>query len=406
MPRLTPGADGTRRWPVISALGVIMIFTWGTSYYLMAVLARPIAAETGWSLTAVTGALSLGLLVAGLVSPVIGRQIATHGGRRVLAAGCAVLAAGLGLVAVAPVLWVFWLGWALIGLGMAAGLYDPAFSTLGRLYGQEARGAITALTLWGGFASTVCWPLSAALLEAWGWRGVAGAYAALHLCVTLPLALLAIPRAAPLPPPDPATPPDAPLTGPERRVLAILAAMLVVHGLVVVNLTTWLFTFLGAQGVALAAAVGLGALMGPAQVGARVVEMAGRGRHHPIWTLTASAGSVATGLVLLALDAGIAGAAILCFGAGNGLWSIARGALPLAVFGPRRYPALMGRLARPALLSQAAAPLLGAVVIQSQGAPATLTGLAALGLLNLVLLALLWRAIPRVRPLAKPASLP
>jgi MFS family permease len=176
---MTTAVPTARRWPVISALGVVMIFTWGSTYYLMTVLAAPIAADTGWSLGSITGALSAGLLVAGLASPPVGRMIARQGGRPVLAAGCAMIAAGLFVIAAAPALWVFWAGWLILGLGMAAGLYDPAFASLGRLYGQEARGAITLLTLWGGFASTVCWPLSAFMLDLWGWRGVAAAYAAI-----------------------------------------------------------------------------------------------------------------------------------------------------------------------------------------------------------------------------------
>jgi len=149
------------RWPIISALGVVQIFAWGSSYYLLAVLAAPIAADTGWPLAWIVGALSLGLLAAGIVSPRVGDAIGQHGGRPVLAAACLLLAAGLVMLAAAPSLWVFVAGWVVLGLGMGAGLYDAAFATLGGYYGHSARSAITTLTLWGGFASTVCWPLSA-----------------------------------------------------------------------------------------------------------------------------------------------------------------------------------------------------------------------------------------------------
>jgi MFS family permease len=392
---MTTAVPASRRWPVISALGVVMIFTWGSTYYLMTVLAAPIAADTGWSLGSITGALSAGLLVAGLASPRVGRAISRHGGRPVLAAGCAMIAAGLLVIAVAPALWVFWAGWLILGLGMAAGLYDPAFAALGRLYGAEARGAITVLTLWGGFASTVCWPLSAFMLELWGWRGVAAAYAAIHLVVTLPLVLAAIPGAGGGDRPAARTTPEVALSGPERLVFGLMAAMLVLNGLMVVNISIWLFAFLQAQGLSLATAVALGTLIGPAQVGARVLEMAGRGRHHPIWTLAASTVAIAAGLVLLALDLGIAGAALVLYGGGNGLFSIARGALPLAVFGAARYPDLMGRLARPSLLAQAAAPALGAWLIGIAGTGATLGMIAALAVANLGVLALLWSAIRR-----------
>lgn len=384
----------TRRWPVISALGVVMIFTWGSTYYLMTVLAAPVARDTGWSLGSITGALSLGLLVAGLVSPIVGRAIARHGGRPVLGAGCALIATGLLVIAGATHLWVFWTGWVLLGLGMAAGLYDPAFASLGRLYGQDARSAITALTLWGGFASTVCWPLSTLMLDAWGWRGVAAAYAVIHLCGTMPLVLWAVPA----PPRHMERPsfdaPDAPrLQGREAIILGLMAAMLVLNGLIVVNVSTWLFTFLQAQGLTLSAAVALGAIIGPAQVGARVLEMARRGRHHPIWTLAVSNVAIAAGILLLAADYGLSGVALVLYGGGNGLFSIARGALPLAVFGADRYPALMGSLARPSLIAQAAAPVLGAWILAGAGPQATLWILSALALANVGILVLLWRSI-------------
>jgi predicted MFS family arabinose efflux permease len=387
-----------RRWPVVSALGTVMIFTWGSTYYLMAILAAPIAADTGWPLGAIMGALSGGLLLAGLVSPSVGRAIAEHGGRPVLAAGCLSIAAGLALIALSPALWVFWAGWMLLGLGMAAGLYDPAFATLGRLYGADARSAITVLTLWGGFASTVCWPLSALMLEAWGWRGVAAAYAVIHLAISLPLVLRFIPAVArPVRPEGASARPVARLSGAERLAFGLLATIMIVNGLMVVNISTYLFTFLQAQGVSLVAAVAFGALIGPAQVGARVLEMAGRGRHHPIWTLASSSLAIAIGLILLALDLGVAGFALVLYGGGNGLYSIARGALPLAIFGAERYAALMGSLARPSLIAQAAAPMLGAFLIGRIGAAETLSLIALLAVLNLAALTLLWRLIRTLR---------
>jgi MFS family permease len=142
---------------------VTQIFAWGTSYYLPAVLAAPIVADTGWPLAWVVGGLSLGLLMAGVISPWIGRAIARHGGRPVLAVSAGLLAAGLLAMSLAHSLPAFLMAWLVVGLGMGAGLYDPAFSTLGRLYGESGRAAITTLTLFGGFASTVCWPLSAFL---------------------------------------------------------------------------------------------------------------------------------------------------------------------------------------------------------------------------------------------------
>src|SRR5437763_6820278 len=173
---LSPTADPASalrpgRGVVVTTLGVTQILAWGSSYYLPAVLAKPVAADTRWPLPWVVGGLSLGLLVAGLVSPRVGRAVERTGGRPVLALSSALLAVGLAGIGLAPSLPAYLAAWAVVGLGMGAGLYDAAFATLGRLYGREARGAITKLTLLGGFASTVCWPLSAFLVGALGWRG-------------------------------------------------------------------------------------------------------------------------------------------------------------------------------------------------------------------------------------------
>lgn len=387
------GMSGRGRLAVVSALGVVEILAWGSSFYLPAVLAGPIAADTGWPLAWVVGGLSIGLLVAAIASPRVGIAIHRHGGRPVLASAALLLAAGLVVIGRAPNLPTFLAGWLVIGLGMGCGLYDPAFATLGRLYGAEARPAITTLTLWGGFASTVCWPLSAFLVEQVGWRGACLAYAGLHLAVTLPLVLGLIP-------PAPAAASGAegtrghgePLTPRERRAFLMMAGVLVLGGTVMTLVSVHLITLLQARGVALAAAVSYGALIGPAQVGARIVEMANKGRHHPLWTLTVAMMLVAAGLAVLAAGVPAVGVALVLYGAGNGIYSIARGTVPLALFGPGRYATVVGRLARPGLAAQALAPSLGAVALAYGGADAAYVMLLALALANVALVAALWNA--------------
>ncbi|TDR93070.1 MFS transporter [Enterovirga rhinocerotis] len=380
-----------RLW-VISALGIVQIFTWGTSFYLPAVFAGPIAEETGWPLSWVVGGLSIGLLAAAVASPYVGATIHHRGGRPVLALAALLLSAGLATLAVAPALPVYLAGWFLLGLGMGCGLYDPAFATLGRLYGSEARPAITTLTLWGGFASTVCWPLSAFLVQHFGWRGACLAYAGLHLVITLPLVLLFIPK-----PPAPAVEatkgPDitAPLTGRDRLLFLLFGGVLVIGGVIMTMVSVHLIVLLQARDVPLAAAVSFGALIGPAQVGARVVEMSLKGRHHPLWTLTAAFGLIAMGLLLLALGLPWVSLWLVLYGAGNGIYSISRGTVPLALFGPARYPVLVGRLARPGLIAQALAPSIGALVLTNAGADALLWALLGLALVNLVVIGGLWR---------------
>lgn len=385
-----------KRWPVISGLGTVQIFAWGSSYYLLAVLAAPISSDTGWPLPWIVGGLSLGLLVAGLASPRMGDAIRRHGGRPVLALSCGLLAAGLLILAAAPALPIFVAGWVVLGLGMGAGLYDASFATLGGLYGREARSAITTLTLWGGFASTVCWPLSALLVELVGWRGACIAYAAIQIGLCLPLILFILPgngRGTP-------TAPEAGTAGvalsvSERRAFPILIAIMVLAGLCSTIIATHLLTLLQGRGLSLAEAVALGTLIGPAQVAARLIEMASGGRHHPIWTLAGAVALSAVGLAMLAFGLPLVGLAIILYGAGNGIFSIARGALPLSLFGVERYGPIMGRLARPGLIAQAIAPTVGAVLLFAGGADLALTVLAMLALANIILVIFLWKSVKR-----------
>lgn len=384
-------AAGHSRLLVISALGVVEIFAWGTSFYLPAVLAGPVAQDTGWPLAWVVSGLSVGLVVAAFASPWVGTTIHRHGGRPVLALAALLLAVGLVVLGTAPTLPIFLAGWLVIGFGMGCGLYDPAFATLGRLYGAEARPAITTLTLWGGFASTVCWPLSAFLVDHLGWRGACLAYAGLHLLITLPLVLGLVPSAPRLPIAQDGQRTDSvSLSMRERRAFWLMAGVLVLGGAIMALVSVHLITLLQARDVALATAVSYGALIGPAQVGARVVEMSLKGRHHPLWTLTAAFGLVALGLGLLASGAPGVALALVLYGAGNGIYSIARGTVPLVLFGPERYAPLVGRLARPGLVAQALAPLLGAFVLTNSGANTLWIILAILALANVGLIASLW----------------
>lgn len=392
---LHPPSRPTRRWQVISALGMMQIFTWGSSYYLLAVLAAPIAADTGWPLPWIFGALSAGLLVAGFSSPWIGARIGRSGGRAVLAGGCALLALGLSIIGLSGTLPQFIAGWLVVGLGMGASLYDAAFATLGRLYGVAARPAITQLTLWGGFASTICWPISAYLVAHLGWRDTCFIYAGVQLFGCVPLLLLVLPseaRALAATPQAPAAPVLV-LSERERLCVWLLSALLALCGMTTAIVSIHLLNVLQAQGLSLAAAVSLGVLIGPSQVAARLLEMAGRGRHHPLWTLTASVVAMAAGLVLLASGAGLQGLALMLYAAGSGLYSIARGTLPLALFGPVRYAHLIGRLARPNLLAQALAPSIAAFIAAHYGADLMLHGLVAIAVANVgVMAALRWAA--------------
>jgi predicted MFS family arabinose efflux permease len=384
---------------VVPALGITQILAWGSTFYLPGVLANPIARETGWSYDWVIVGITVGLLVAGIVSPRVGRAIGEHGGRPVLAIGALCLAAGLALLGLASNLGLYLGAWLLIGAGMGAGLYDAAFSTLGAIYGKDARGAITFVTLFGGFASTVCWPLSALLVEHLGWRGACFAYAAMQIGISLPILFLALPRHREAPRADAATQTGAgtKLTRPELPVFVLLAAVLTLGSTILSIVGVHLLPLLQARGIDLATAVAIGTLVGPSQVGARVVEMIGGRHYHPIWTMMSSAVLVTIGTALLLAGWTGYAFAVLLYGAGNGIGSVARGTLPLALFGPARYPVLMGRLALPILVSMALSPLAGAVVLQRGGPDLTLALLTGIAAANVLLVGALWMVSRELR---------
>src|SRR5262245_30052192 len=306
---------------VVTALGFAQILGWGTSFYFPAVLAAPIVADTGWSLAWVVGGTSIGLLVAGLISPQVGRLVHERGGRPVLAASSLLFAAGLAGIGLAPSLPFYLIAWIVLGAGMGCGLYDAAFAALGRLYGHGARGPITNLTLFGGFASTVCWPLSAFLANTFGWREACLIYAAVHLAVALPLQLVMPAGRAP-------DADDVPVKSKsletrslahERLVVVLLAAVMTIAAGIGSIVVVHLLIFLQARGVELAMAVTFGTLFGPAQVGARVLERLFGQHYHPIWTMIASCSLMFIGLGLLMVSVPILAVAILLYGAGYGI---------------------------------------------------------------------------------------
>jgi Major Facilitator Superfamily len=346
----------------------------------------------------VVGGVSLGLLIAGFASPGMGRAVEHYGGRPVLACGSVILALGLLGLGVSAHPMTYFAAWAVLGLGMAVGLYDAAFATLGRLYGSEARRLITNLTLIGGFASTLAWPLSALLVETWGWRGACFAYAGMHLALGLPIHLLLLPAevrqssAASRPAEDSGdveAVPGREARWPRRRYVTLvwmLAVNFTLQAVIATVMSVYLLTILQQLGLELGTAVALGTLVGPSQVGGRLLEVA-FGRHvHPVWTSVAASLFVFTGLTFLVVVPPVvmAGALVL-YGAGNGIKTIVKGTLPLALFGPSGYASLMGRLAMPTLLAQAIAPTLMAFTLAGARPERLVATLASLAFLNVLL---------------------
>lgn len=376
----------------IITLGWIQILSWGGSFYLMAVMASPIAEETGWSQQWIYGALSAGILVSGLLSPLAGRIIARTGGRLLLALSGGVMAAGLVIMACTHTLPLFLFAWVVIGVGMAMGLYDALFATLGTCYGAQARSAITGITLISGFCTTLVWPGTALLIHGFGWRDASLIIAAMMVVCVLPAYLFALPAShaqRPVKRRD-----SAPVGAEIAPVLFwLLCAIFTLASVIMTAISVQLITLLQASGHTLASALAISAVLGPCQVASRLVDIAFK-RSHPIRTTFFSVGLVALGLLLLAVMPQMALLSMLLYGAGNGLRAIVRGTLPLVMVKPESYAIVMGKMARPALMGQALTPLIGGYVFEKMGASATLWLLCALAIINVMLVMALKRRLP------------
>ncbi|NKE44261.1 MFS transporter [Roseomonas frigidaquae] len=385
-----PSPPGARR--VVLALGTAQTLAWASSYYLPAILAAPMAREFGISTAWVFGAFSAALIVSALAGPAVGRVIDAKGGRGVLTVSNLVLAAGLVGLGLAQDAWSMAAAWLVLGFGMAMGLYDAAFATLAGLYGRAARGPITGITLLAGFASTVGWPLSALLEESFGWRGACLAWAGLHLLVALPLNRLLVPKAPP--PEQRSAAPEAEAPAPSRLTMPLLAYVFAGSWFIAGAMAAHLPALLQAAGATAAAAVAAGALIGPAQVAARVAEFGLLRRFHPLVSARLAMLGHPLGALALVLVGGPAAAAFaVLHGMGNGVMTIAKGTLPLAVFGPGGYGARQGLLGAPARLLQAASPFLFGLMLERGGVQLALGVTSALALTGCLALLLL-RAAP------------
>jgi MFS family permease len=342
--------------------------------------------------TEVFGAFTLALVISALVGPRAGRAIDQLGGRAVLLATNDLFALGLAGLGLAQTGWQVWLAWALIGVAMGSGLYDAAFATLVRLYPVNARSAITGITLVAGFASTVGWPLTAWGIDALGWRGACLGWAALHLSLGLPLHL-GLPRSpvetAPLP--EPAVGPNGVAVAAHRPpgmgMAVAISAVFAITWFTSTAMAAHLPRLLEAQGLSTAAALGVAMLVGPAQVVGRLLEF-GLLRHvHPLLSARLAAAAHPLGVATLAAVGPAAGAWAFAglHGAGNGVLTIAKGTLPLVVFGAAGYGQRQGWLMAPARLAQAVAPLLFGLAMAHWGAGA-LWLTAGLGVVALMLL--------------------
>jgi predicted MFS family arabinose efflux permease len=378
-----------RQLPIIAALGTTQTLAWASSYYLPAILADPIARDLGVSSNWFFAAFSASLVISGLLGPRVGRQIDRVGGQLVLSASNVILAGGLALLGASTTLWMLGAAWLLLGIGMGLGLYDAAFGTLGRIYGDKARRAITGITLIAGFASTVGWPLSSLGLETIGWRATCYAWAGAHIVIGLPLNLLFLPKT------DRAQLVEGPVIKPYipiDRTMLLLSFAFAAAWTVTSAMAAHLPRIVEAFGATPAQAVFAGMMIGPAQVAARVLEASTLSRFHPLFSTRLACITHPIGACIIGIFGGGAAAAFtVLHGAGNGILTIARGTLPLAIFGPKDYAYRLGIIGAPSRIAQALAPLGFGLLIEPMGRGVVVVS-SFLSLAALVALLLLSRA--------------
>lgn len=384
----------------VTALGLAQMLAWGSSFYLPAVLAVPMARDLGLSNAVVFAAFSWALIVSALLGPVCGWAIDHLGGKRILMLTSVVLALGLTLLSQAQGPLTLFAAWSVLGAGMAGGLYEGAFATLVQLYGRQSRGPITGITLLAGLASTVGWPVSAALELSFGWRQACLFWACVHLLINLPLyALLAPPSQDPDKPDGTAEHDGSAHTQglqntdqiqlqPEQQVraAALLSITFALTWFISTAMAAHLPRLLQEAGIGLSMALLMGSLIGPAQVAGRILEYTVLRHLHPLLSARLAAAMHPVGasfFLLLGAPWGVVFA--LLHGAGNGILTIAKGTLPLVLFGPQGYGLRQGILMVPARFAQALAPFVFGLALDHWGAK-TLWLSALLGLLCLAAL--------------------
>jgi predicted MFS family arabinose efflux permease len=359
------------RHRIVAALGAAQTLAWASSYYLIAVVATPMARSFHVGETAIYVAFSSALVVTAFLGPRVGRLIDANGGRNVLATSSAFFAAGLAILGMAQSLKMLWVGWIVIGIGMTTGLYEAAFATVGGILGADARPAITGITLIAGFASTVGWTLTSWGNAQWGWRQSCLIWAATHLVMGLPLNLFGLPKYRA----------GANVVGERRprldalvdRRMWILAIAFAATSLVSTGMATQLPRLLQLGGATAGSATAAVALLGPAQVGARVLEAAWARHIGPVVAAGVAIVLHPVGVLLFLLGGvGYAVPLSVLHGAGNGMLTIAKGAVPMSVFGPNDYGYRLAVIGAPGRLCQAGAPVAFSLLIDRWGTGALL----------------------------------
>ena len=362
-------------YQTIAILAVTQILSWGSLYYAIAILAPEIQREMGWRAELVFAAFSWSLLVAGMIATYIGILLDRHGGKFVMGMGSLICGTGLIILSQAQTLAMYYLAWSILGMAMAMTLYEAAFATLTQQFKEHSRQAISTLTLFGGFASTVFWPLTQQLNTVLGWRHTYLAYGLAQILLCLPLHLLLQKK-------NKAQASVIPVVKQKKNFSlqeAVrhpsfwkLAFAFAANSFVFSALSVHLIPLLKEMNHPATLAVLMAAMIGPMQVLGRVGEMtiARNALPQTVGKFTFAALPAAL-LVLILMGTQAWAVALFCilYGLSNGILTIVRGTIPQTLFGTENYGAISGAMSGPALFSKAAGPLLIASLIHYTSSP-------------------------------------
>ena len=389
-------------------LGIPQIITWGSGFYLPAILAVPISKDLGIPTETLFWAFTISLLVSGLIGPRIGRAIDRLGGRRVLPFGNLAFALGLSLLALSSEPVLLFVAWIFMGIGASMGNYDSAFATAVSFLGTKANKVIAGITVFAGFSSTISWPLTSFLNDSFNWQTAVWFWVVMHLLVALPIHL-SIPRI------EPKEVADA--TGPIRKIiknrfrfdplLLVFAVMFALEGFIVSSVNSTLPFMLSEIGADQQVAIFAAAILGPSQVAARLLLVALDRYLTPMRVAAISILVHPAGVILLLM---FGANAILPFvilhGIGVGLNPFIRGSLPLLFFGSESYGQRQGYVMMLSKIVSALSPTLLTLMLLANPQMAIIStmsmGLAAMTLL--ILLAFMRRSRKQTNVLVKPAD--
>ena len=373
----------SRIYRAVSVTGAAQVIASAGAHYLPAVIAIPASRDLGLAPAILFAGFSIALGVSALAGPLAGKMVDRFGGRPVLMLSNVIFALGLTFLGFAEGMWSVLLGYAVLGLGMATGLFEVAFSAIVRLFGKSSRNPITGVTLIAGFASFVAWTVSVYVESKFGWSGVCWFWACVHIVVGLPLnallpsplspsaeiALNAASTKKETPTPESAgAAPTEPAPIPSKYTAFLLAFVFAANSFVGMGLMIHMPRMLEGMGVPVALAFTIGSLVGPSQVLGRLIDFFFMRRWHPlVSTRLAALTHPIGGALLLAFGAPFAMAFVVLHGIGNGILIIARGTLPLAIFGTKGYGQRQGWLMMPSKFAQAAAPFLFGLALTDWG---------------------------------------